>query len=171
MFSLQSSLIASFFRFCQFDSIVTNSYSLAQDFCRNIYIFSAYYLPSKYPIIRYLDLYANYSHAVTILLLPDSHALQWNIIISYYFVYYAKKDNIITIASLNVRGLGNSAKRRETFHWLKSKKFSIYLLQEVHCSEETSHLCASEWGYKILFTSFSSSKAGVSILFNNNFDL
>ena len=91
MFLLQSSLIASFFRFCQFDSIVTNSYSLAQDFCRNIYIFSAYYLPSKYPTIRYLDLYANYSHAVTILLLPDSHALQWNIIISYYFVYYAKK--------------------------------------------------------------------------------
>lgn len=81
-----------------------------------------------------------------------------------------KVNNIITIASLNVRGLGNSAKRRETFHWLKSKKFSIYLLQEVHCSEETSHLWASEWGYKTLFTSLSSSKAGVSILFNNNFD-
>jgi len=69
MFLLQSSLIPSFFRFCQFDAIVTNSYSLAQDFCGNIYIFSAYYLPSKYPTIRYLDLYANYSHAVTILLL------------------------------------------------------------------------------------------------------
>ena len=91
MFLLQSSPIASFFPFCQFDSIVTNSYSLAEDFCRNIYIFSAYYLPSQYPTIRYLDLYANYSHAVTILLLPDSHALQWNVIISYYFVYYAKK--------------------------------------------------------------------------------
>jgi len=91
MFLLQSSLIPSFFRFCQFDSIVTNSYSLAQDFCRNIYIFSAYYLPSKYATIRYLDLYANYSHAVTILLLPDSHALKWNIIISYYFAYYAKQ--------------------------------------------------------------------------------
>ena len=86
MFLLQSSLIPSFFRYCQFDSIVTNSYSLAQDFCTNIYIFSAYYLPSKYPIIRYLDLYTNYSHAVTILLLPDSHALQWNIIISYYYM-------------------------------------------------------------------------------------
>ena len=88
------------------------------------------------------------------------------------FRLFSKKDNnIITKASLNVRGLGNSAKRRETFHWLKSKKFSIYLLQEVHCSEEMSHLWASEWGYKTLFTSFSSSKAGVSILFNNNFDL
>lgn len=45
------------------------------------------------------------------------------------------------------------------------------MLQEVHCSEETSHLWASEWGYKSLFSCFSSSKAGVSILFNNNFDL
>ena len=45
------------------------------------------------------------------------------------------------------------------------------MLQEVHCSEETLHLWATEWGYQSLFTSFSSSKAGVSILFNNNFDL
>ena len=44
------------------------------------------------------------------------------------------------------------------------------MLQEVHCSEETLHLWASERGYKSLFSSFSSSKAGVSILFNNNFD-
>ena len=45
------------------------------------------------------------------------------------------------------------------------------MLQEVHCSQENSHLWAAEWGYKSLFSSFSSSKAGVSILFNNNFDL
>ena len=45
------------------------------------------------------------------------------------------------------------------------------MLQEGHCSQENSHLWATEWGYKSLFSSFSSSKAGVSILFNNNFDL
>ena len=45
------------------------------------------------------------------------------------------------------------------------------MLQEVDCSQENSHLWATEWGYKSLFSSFSSSKAGVSILFNNNFDL
>ena len=38
------------------------------------------------------------------------------------------------------------------------------MLQEVHCSEETLHLWASERGYKSLFSSFSSSKGGVSIL-------
>ena len=34
-----------------------------------------------------------------------------------------------------------------------------------------SHLWAAEWGYKSLFSTFSSNKAGVGILFNNNFDL
>jgi len=80
-------------------------------------------------------------------------------------------NNTITVASLNARGLGNNAKRREIFNWLRSKKYSIYMLPEVHCSQENSHLWAAEWGYKSLFSSFSSSKAGVSILFNNNFDL
>ena len=36
----------------------------------------------------------------------------------------------LKVASLNVRGLGNKEKRRETFNWLRSKRFSIYLLQE-----------------------------------------
>ena len=45
------------------------------------------------------------------------------------------------------------------------------MLQELHSSQENSHLWATEWGYKSFFSSFSSSKGGVSILFNNNFDL
>lgn len=44
------------------------------------------------------------------------------------------------------------------------------MLQEVQCWQENSHLWATEWGYKSLFSSFSSSKAGVNIPFNNNFD-
>ena len=77
----------------------------------------------------------------------------------------------LKIASLNVRGIGNNTKRREVFNWLRSKKFSIYMLQEVHCSENTADLWACEWGYKTLFGCCSSNKAGVSILFNNNFNL
>ena len=94
---------------------------------------------------------------------------------SLYFVRFylnTKIDNnVITVASLNVRGLRNSAKRRDIFNWLRSKKLAIYLLQETHCSEEMSHFWAAEWGYKSLFSTFSSNKAGVGILFNNNFDL
>ena len=57
----------------------------------------------------------------------------------------------LKIASLNVRGIGNNTKRREVFNWLRSKKLSIYMLQEVHCSENTADLWACEWGHKTLF--------------------
>ena len=43
----------------------------------------------------------------------------------------------ITISSLNVQGLGNNEKRREIFQWLRKKKFSIYMLQEVLCTEKS----------------------------------
>jgi len=77
----------------------------------------------------------------------------------------------LKIASLNVRGIGNNTKRREVFNWLRSKNFSIYMLQEAHCSENTRDIWTSEWGYKTLFSCCSSNKAGVGILFNNNFNL
>ena len=42
----------------------------------------------------------------------------------------------LTIVSLNVRGLRDNTKRREMFNWLRAKHFSVYMLQEVHCTEE-----------------------------------
>ena len=42
------------------------------------------------------------------------------------------------------------------------------MLQEVHCSKNTTDSWTGEWGYKALFSCCSSSKAGV---FNNNFNL
>jgi len=75
----------------------------------------------------------------------------------------------ITISSLNVRGLVNNEKRREVFHWLKKKNFSIYLLQEAHCTEKSSEIWAAEWGYTALFSSLASNKVGAAILFKNNF--
>ena len=74
----------------------------------------------------------------------------------------------LKIASMNVRGIGNN-KRRETFNWLRNKQQSMIFLQEVHCTEATIDTWRSEWGYKALFSCFSSSPAGVCILFNNNF--
>ena len=76
----------------------------------------------------------------------------------------------LTIASLNVRGLRDKAKHREVFNWLPKKNFSIYMLQEVHCTEDTNHVWSAEWGYKTLFSTYKSNIAGVCILFNNNFD-
>ena len=88
-------------------------------------------------------------------------------------VYYKRLEQIVTlkITSLNVRGLRDDAKRREVFNWLRAKRPSICMLQEVHCIEKTNHLWKAEWGYQAYFTSFESNKAGVCILFNNNFNL
>ena len=77
----------------------------------------------------------------------------------------------LKICFLNVRGLGDKLKRREMFNWLRRKNHSIFMLQEVHCSENTMPLWSAEWGYKTLFSCCTSAKGGVAILFNNNFDL
>ena len=81
----------------------------------------------------------------------------------------ALKLEKLEICSLNARGLSNPAKRRETFGWLRDKKYSIYFLQEVHSTKDTEAFWLAEWGYKGIFSSQSSSRAGVCILFNNNF--
>ena len=73
------------------------------------------------------------------------------------------------ICSLNVRGLGERLKRRETFNWLRAREFCIYLLQETHCSENTTATWSSEWGYKTLFSFCSGASGGVAIFFTNNF--
>ena len=77
----------------------------------------------------------------------------------------------LKIISLNVRGLRDDAKRREVFNWLRRKKQSIYVLQEVHCTENTKHLWSAELGYQAIFSSCKSNKAGVCLLFNNNLNL
>ena len=45
------------------------------------------------------------------------------------------------------------------------------MLQEVHCEKENIPMKLAEWGYQGLFSCYSSSKAGVCVLFNNNFNL
>ena len=68
-----------------------------------------------------------------------------------------------------MRGLGDRLKRREMFNWLREKKYSLYMLQEVHCSENTISLWSAEWGFKALFSCCTSARGGVAISFNNNF--
>ena len=77
----------------------------------------------------------------------------------------------LKVCSLNVRDLGDRLKRREMFNWLRKKNYSIYMLQDVHCSENTISVWSAEWGYKTLFSCCTSARGGVAILFNNNFNL
>ena len=75
----------------------------------------------------------------------------------------------LEIGSINVRGLGDQVKRREIFNWLPAKKYSVYFIQEVHCTENNKNDYRAEWGYQVLFSWCTSKKVGVAILFNNNF--
>ena len=79
-------------------------------------------------------------------------------------------DSNILIASVNCQGLNNSKKRRDVFHYLRSKKFSVYFLQDTHFEKKMEHQILSEWGYQGFFSSYSSNSRGVGILFNNNFE-
>ena len=80
------------------------------------------------------------------------------------------RDSELTVCSLNVRGLVDNMKRRETFRWLRMKKLSIFFLQEVHSSSEMENDWANEWGYTAIYGSCSNSRGGVPMLFNNNFN-
>ena len=46
---------------------------------------------------------------------------------------------------------------------------SVYFIKEAHCMQENINDCRAEWGYQALFSCCSSNKAGVAILFNNDF--
>ncbi|WP_419639434.1 endonuclease/exonuclease/phosphatase family protein, partial [Thiolapillus sp.] len=81
-----------------------------------------------------------------------------------------KMANDVTILSVNCRGLADTKKRNDVFHYLKGKKYSIYCLQETHFTEEMHSIITSKWGYKAFFNSSSSNKKGLAILINNNFE-
>ena len=76
----------------------------------------------------------------------------------------------ISIASMNCRGLANAAKRRDVFHFLRGKDYSIYCLQDVHFVKDMEKMVRAEWGLDCYFSSYKSNARGVAVLFNNNFE-
>ena len=78
-----------------------------------------------------------------------------------------------SLLSLNVRGLRDSKKRRETFRWLKrfhNGENNIIFLQETHTLAHDISLWEKEWGSKIYISDFRSNSRGVAILLPKNFN-
>ena len=75
----------------------------------------------------------------------------------------------IKVCTFNVKGLNDSSKRKQLFHWLKLNKYSICLLQELHCQEHTYDIWKKEWGGEIFLSGNSSNSMGVGILVNLEF--
>ena len=75
----------------------------------------------------------------------------------------------LKVCTFNVKGLVDSSKRQQLFHWLKLNKYSICLLQELHCQQQSYDVWKKEWGGEVYFSGNSSNSIGVGILINSNF--
>ena len=53
----------------------------------------------------------------------------------------------IKVCTFNVKGLGESNKRKQIFEWLKFNNYAICFLQEMHCEENTFSRWQKEWGH------------------------
>lgn len=71
---------------------------------------------------------------------------------------------------MNVQGLGNKDKRKDTLNFLKGKNYSIYFLQDTHFTDKEMNYIRTQWGYECYFSNFASNARGVAILLNNNFE-
>ena len=71
------------------------------------------------------------------------------------------------LCTFNVKGLGETKKRRQIFNWLQQNKYNICFLQEMHCKESDYEKWAKEWGKKIYLSGNSSNSKGIGILLDN----
>ena len=69
-----------------------------------------------------------------------------------------------------MRGLHDPQKRKDVFHYLRSKNIQICCLQETHFTESFEPYIRAEWGGNVVFNSYTSNSKGVCILFNNNLE-
>ena len=62
-------------------------------------------------------------------------------------------------------------KRRNLFQYIRSKKYNISCLQDVHIDRNMHSYVKAEWGYNIILSAKVGTNAsrGVMILINNNF--
>ena len=80
-------------------------------------------------------------------------------------------DDQLTIFSQNCRGgLSVATKRRDLFHYVRTKKYNIICLQDVHINSKMESFIKAEWGFDAFFSSYTTNSRGVMILCNNNFE-
>jgi hypothetical protein len=53
-----------------------------------------------------------------------------------YCTFYFVKMSGLSIVSANCQGLGHYEKRRDVFQFLRTKKASVYFLQDIHLTKK-----------------------------------
>lgn len=76
----------------------------------------------------------------------------------------------ISLYCQNCRGLNSRQKRRDLFQLLRTQKYNIVCLQDVHLENKLEKYIKGEWGYNLYLNGISSNRRGVMILINNNFE-
>ena len=87
--------------------------------------------------------------------------------VHFIIITFSLNDELV-ICSLNVRGLSNSLKRRETFRWLKMKKYGIFFFKRSTVLKKKNLFGRRSGASPLFLVAF---PVRVCILFNNNFQL
>ena len=72
---------------------------------------------------------------------------------------------------MNVQGLADKNKRRDTFNFIQSKKPSIIFLQDTHFTDKDENEIHSETGMNCFFNNYNSQSRGVAIFINSLLDI
>ena len=75
------------------------------------------------------------------------------------------------IISLNVRGLRNKEKRNQIFRWCRQQRSDIIFFQETYWTNDFEMLVRNEWPGPCFFAHGSNHSRGVSIMFNEKFEV
>ena len=73
----------------------------------------------------------------------------------------------LKICSVNCRGIGEYRKRKDVFNYLRKLDYNIFLLQDVHCSQEKVSSFRNMWGTDIIVAPHTHNSRGVAILTKN----
>ena len=72
---------------------------------------------------------------------------------------------VLTLISVNVRGIRDRIKRKNIFEWtVKSKGGDVIFLQETYSTQDIEHVWKQDWGGQMFFSHGSSHSKGVLVL-------
>lgn len=82
-------------------------------------------------------------------------------------------SQLLSILSLNVRGLRDHKKRNTLFYWVKKKQSDIIFLQETYWTDDLIHQIEREWEGECILNPGSNHSKGTAILLNKklNYEL
>ena len=80
-------------------------------------------------------------------------------------------DNMVTLISLNVRGIREKVKRKNIFEWCKVKGGDIIFLQETYSTYEVEKTWETEWGGAMFFSHGTNHSRGTLVLISPNIKL